>query len=88
MLLIVLILSLCLNGVLLYLLKREKDAHEKLKKEDTQNLEHAVDLANELHEEGIRKNAQCKRADKVEAEVKKLQKEVKTYKKSAKLLQG
>lgn len=85
MLVIVFILSLCLNGVLLYLLKREKDAHEKLKKENRQNLESAVDLANANREQGIKMNEQCKRADKAEIEVKELKKELKIYKKSQKL---
>ena len=74
MLVIVFILSLCVNGVLLYLLKKEKDEHDKLKKENTQNLEHAVSLANELREEGTRKNQMRLKAEKAEAEVKKLRK--------------
>lgn len=85
MIVIVLILSLFLNSMVLFLLKQEKSEHKKLKKENMQNLEQAVSLANELHEEGLRKNLQHKEAVKALREVKRLQKELKTYKKSRKL---
>lgn len=85
MIVIVLILSLFLNSMVLFLLKQEKSEHKKLKKENMQNLEQAVSLANELHDEGLRKNQRRKEAEKALKEVKRLQKELKTYKKSRKL---
>lgn len=74
-----------LVGVLRLKIKDLRIQRDALNKECKQNLQSAVALANELHDEGLRKNEQRKRADKAEKEIKRLQKELKTYKKSKKL---